>query len=223
MRRPGAAPLLLVSALALAAIPAAATESAAPPPAKDALGTGSCVIVDYTVKSGDGYTWYYCPSSRVFVRPGQRWITNFDTGVETRVLDQEKKVRTLPISVKQEQRRTENANQSAPTFEATGKTEVIAGITAEEYLVKLTLYDKPREVRQWIAKDLQTPGRDKALASDPDKETALKAPKGVFLRDDDRQATSVRKGEPPASVLEIPADYAKQHWSKEKNDWVDGE
>ena len=222
MRHPGAPLLFLVIALASAATPAAATETAAQP-STAATGDGSCVIVEYTSKAGPAYTWYYCPSLRVFVRSDQRWITNFDAGVETRVMDKDRKVRTLPLSVKYEQRRVETSRQSAPSFEATGKTEVIAGITAEEYLVKLTLDGQPREVRQWIAKDLPTPGRDKALAADPDKETALKAPRGVFLRDDDRQATSVRKGEPPDSVLAIPADYAKQHWSKDKNDWVDGE
>ena len=222
MRHLATALLLLVIAFASAATPVAATEPAAPPSA-GAPGDGSCVIVDYTAKVGPAYTWYYCPSLRVFVRDDQRWITNFDTGVETRVMDKDRKVRTLPLSVKYEQRRVETSRQSAPSFEATGKTEIIAGITAEEYLVKLTLDEKPREVRQWIAKDLPTPGRDKALASDPDKETALKAPRGVFLRDDTREAKSVRKGEPPESVLAIPADYAKQHWSKDKNDWVDGE
>jgi hypothetical protein len=219
---PPALRLLLASAFALAAIRAAAAEK--PAPAGDgAPVAGSCLIVDYAVKNGDGYTWYYCPTYRVFVRPGQRWITNFDTGIETRILEKDRKVRTLPISVKQEQRRAETANQSAPSFTATGKTEVIAGVPAEEYLVALTLGGNPREFRQWMAKDLPTPGRDKALASDPDRETALKAPRGVFLRDEERHATSVRKGEPPASVLAIPADYAKQHWSKEKDDWVDGE
>jgi len=221
MRHLGASRLLLVTVFALAATPAAATEGAAPP-STGALGDGSCVIIDYTSKGGKAYTWYYCPSLRIFVRADQRWITNFDTGIETRVMVTDRKVRTLPLSVKYEQRRTETARQSAPFFEATGKTEVIAGVTAEEYLVKLTIDGQPREVRQWLAKDLPTPGRDKALASDPDKETALKAPRGAFLRDDERQATSVRKGEPPESVLAIPADYAKQHWSKEKNDWVDG-
>jgi len=223
MRRPGAAPLLLVSALALAATPASATEGAAPPVTTDTLGTGSCLIVDYSVKTGDGYTWYYCPSSRVFVRPGQRWITDFDSGIETRVLDQEKKVRTIPLSVKLEQRRAEVARQSATSFEATGKTEVIAGVPAEEYLVKVTIEGQPSEVRQWVAKDLPTPGRDRVLAMDPDKDTASKAPQGAFLRDDARQATSVRKGEPPASILAIPADYAKQHWSTETKAWVDGQ
>jgi hypothetical protein len=220
MRHLGPPQLLLLTVIAFASS-AATTENPAPP-SNDVAGSGSCVIVEYTAKAAPGYTWYYCPEMRVFVRQDQRWITNFDTGIETRVIDKDRKVRTLPLSVKYEQRRAETAKQSAPSFEATGKTEVIAGVTAEEYLVKLTLDGKPREVHQWIAKDLPVPGRDKALASDPDKETALKAPRGVFLRDDDRQATSVRKGEPPESVLAIPADYAKQHWSKEKKDWVDG-
>jgi hypothetical protein len=221
MRHLGAPLLLLLSVVALATTRAAATESAAPP-ATSVPGEGSCIIVDYSPKVGAGYTWYYCPSSRVFVRPGQRWITNLDTGIETRVIEKDQKVRTLTLSEKYEQRRGEIARQSAPSFEPTGKTDVIAGVAAEEYLVKLTIDGQPMEVRQWIAKDLPPPGRDKVLASDPDKEKALKAPPGIFLRGDDRWATSVRKGEPPESVLAIPADYAKQHWSKEKNDWVDG-
>ena len=105
MRRPDALRLLLVSAFAVAASRAAAVE---PAPAGDgAPVAGSCLIVDYSVKAGDGYTWYYCPSFRVFVRPGQRWITNFDTGIETRVLEKDRKVRPMPISVKREQRRAE--------------------------------------------------------------------------------------------------------------------
>jgi hypothetical protein len=223
MRHRDTTRLLLVSAFALAATRAAAAENKTAPPANGAPGAGSCVIVDYTVKVGDGYTWYYCPSSRVLVRPGQRWITNFDTGIETRVMENDRKVRTLPLSVKQEQRRAETARQSAPSFTATGKTDVIAGVTAEEYLVKLTLDGQPREIHQWLAKDLPTPGRDKSIAWDPDKEASRNTPPGVFLRADDRDATSVRKGEPPASVLAIPADYQKQHWSTEKNGWVDGE
>jgi hypothetical protein len=225
MVHPGSTRLLLLSAFALAAATRAVATETAAPPSTGVQGDGSCVIVEYSsVKPGGaGYTWYYCPSMRVYVRPGQRWITNFDTGIETRVLEMDRKVRTLPLSVKYEQRRAENARQSGLSFAATGKTEVIAGVPAEEYLVKLTFDGKPREVRQWVAKELPTPGRDKALASDPDKETALKAPGGVFLRGPDAQATSVRKGEPPESVLAIPADYAKQHWSKEKDDWVDGQ
>jgi hypothetical protein len=201
---------------------AAAVEQAAPS-SKAAPAAGSCVIVDYAPKRGDGYTWYYCPSSRVFIRPGQRWLTNLDTGVETRVLEQERKVRTLPLSVKQEQQRAATGQASAPSFKATGKTDVIAGVTAEEYLVKVTLGGQPKELHQWFAKDLRTPGQDKSIAWNIDKATPRNVPPGVFLRDDDREATSVRKGEPPASALAIPADYEKQHWSKEKDGWVDGE
>jgi hypothetical protein len=213
---------ILVSTFVLAAARAPAVEKAAPP-SKDGSGTGSCVIVDYTPKTGEAYTWYYCPSSRIFIRPGHRWITNFDTGMETRVMDADRKVRTLPISVQHEQRRTETGQQSAPTFAATGKTEDIAGIPAEEYRVIVNVGGTPREIRQWFAKDLPTPGREKAMAAAPDKYAIRNNPAGVFLRDDDRAATSVRKGEPPASVLAIPADYTKEHWSTEKNGWVDGE
>jgi len=213
---------IVISTFALAATRAPAIEKAAPP-SNDASRTGSCVIVDYTPKKGDGYTWYYCPSSRIFIRPGHRWITNFDTGMEMRVMDADRKVRTLPISVQHEQRRTETGQQSAPSFTTTGKTDVIAGITAEEYLVTVTVGGTPRAIRQWFAKDLPTPGREKAMAAAPDKDATRNNPSGVFLRDDDREATSVRKGEPPASVLAIPADYAKQHWSTEKKGWVDGE
>jgi hypothetical protein len=222
MRRFDASRLLLVSAFALAATRAAAVENAAPP-GNGVPGSGSCLIVDYTPKHDAGYTWYYCPSSRVFIRPGQRWVTNLDNGVETRVLEQERKVRTLPLSVKQEQQRTATGQDSAPSFTATGKTDVVAGVTAEEYIVKVNFGGQPREVHQWFAKDLRAPGQDKAMAWAIDKDTTRKVPPGVFLRDDDRDATSIRKGEPPAAVLAIPADYEKQHWSKEKNGWVDGE
>jgi hypothetical protein len=214
--------LLLVSAFALAATPALAVEKPAPS-SKDGSGAGSCVIVDYAPKMGVAYTWYYCPSSRIFIRPGQRWITNFDTGMETRVIDADRKVRTLPISVQHEQRRAETGQKSAPTFKPTGNTEEIAGITAEEYQVIVNVGGDPKEIHQWFAKDLPTPGREKAMAAAPDKTAIRNNPSGVFLRDDDRTATSVRKGEPPASVLAIPTDYAKQHWSTEKNGWVDGE
>jgi len=224
MRRLDIPSLLLVSAFALAATRVTAAEKAAPP-AGGVPGSGSCVIVEYTVKSADpgSYTWYYCPSSRVFVRPDQRWITDFDTGIETRVMDKERKVRTLPISVKQEQRRADIDRRSALSMTATGKTEVIAGVTAEEYLVKFTYDGRPTELRQWFAKGLPTPGRDKSAASDIDKEMARVVPPGVLLRTDDREATSVRKGEPPAAALAIPADYEKQQWSAEKKGWVDGQ
>ncbi len=223
MRHRDTVRLLLASAFALAATHASATDNATPP--SDAtLGAGSCVIVEYQVKSGDpGYTWYYCPSSRVFIRPGQRWITNFDTGIETRVVDQDRKVQTLPLSAKREQQRAEMARRSAPSFTATGKTDVIAGVTADEYLLQLTYDGAPMEIHQWYAKDLPTPGREKSAAAELDKELPSNTPPGVFLRPNDREATSVHKGEPPASVLAIPADYQKQHWSTEKKDWVDGE
>jgi hypothetical protein len=221
MRRLDASRLLVVSVFALAATRAGAIEKAAPP-SNGVPGAGSCLIVDYAPKPGDPYTWYYCPSSRVFVRPGQRWIMNLDTGVETRVLEQERKVRTLPLGVKQAQQRATTGQDSAPSFTATGKTDVIAGVTAEEYLVKLTFGGQPREAHQWFAKDLRTPGQDKAMSWNIDKEKARNVPRGVFLRDDDREATSVRKGEPPKAVLAIPADYAKQRWSKWKDGWVDG-
>jgi hypothetical protein len=213
---------IVVGIFALAATRAPAVEKAGPP-SEDASGTGSCVIVDYTPKTGEAYTWYYCPSSRIFIRPGHRWITNFDTGTETRVMEADRKVRTLPISVQHEQRRTATGQQSAPSFATTGKTEVIAGIAAEEYLVTVTIGGTPREIHQWFAKDLPTPGREKAMAAAPDQYAIRNNPAGVFLRDDDREATSVRKGDPPASLLAIPADYAKEHWSTEKNGWVDGE
>jgi len=213
---------IVVGIFALAATRAPAVEKAAPP-SENALGTGSCVIVDYTPKTGDAYTWYYCPSSRIFIRPGQRWITNFDTGTETRVMEADRKVRTLPISVQHQQRRAETGQHNAPSFATTGKTEVIAGIAAEEYLVTVTMGGTPREIHQWFAKDLPTPGREKAMAAAPDKYAIRNNPAGVFLRDDDREATRVRKGDPLASVLAVPADYAKQHWSTEKNGWVDGE
>jgi hypothetical protein len=213
---------IVVGSLVLAATRTPAVEKAAPP-GKDASGTGSCVIVEYKSKTGDPYTWYYCPSSRVFIRPGQRWITNLDTGMETRVMDADRQVRTSAISVQHEQRRTDTGQQGPPSFTTTGRTDVIAGITAKEYLVKVTVSGRPREIRQWFAKDLPTPGRKKAMAAAPDKDKARNNPSGVFLRDDDREATSVRKGEPPASILAIPADYTKQHWSAEKKGWVDGE
>ena len=222
MRRRFAPRFIVVSIFALAPMRATAIEKAAPP-GNDVSGTGSCVIVDYTPKTGDAYTWYYCPSSRVFIRPGHRSITNFDTGMETQVVDADRKVRTLPISVQHAQRRTESGQQSAPSFTTTGKTAVIAGITAEEYLVTVSVAGAPRQIHQWFAKDLPTPGREKAMAAAPDKYAIRNNPTGVFLRDDDREATSVRKGEPPASSLAIPADYQKQHWSTEKNGWVDGE
>jgi len=213
---------MVVSAFALAATRAPAMEKAARP-GNDASGTGSCLIVEYKPQTGDPYTWYYCPSSRVFISPGDRRITNFDSGIETQVMDADRKVRTMPISVRHERRRTETGQQNAPSFTATGKTEVIAGIEAEEYLVKVKVSGMTREVRQWFAKDLPTPGREKAMAAAPDKDAARNNPPGVFLRDADREATNVRKGEPPASVLAIPADYTKQHWSAEKKDWVDGD
>ena len=222
MRHRSALRFIVVGIFAFAAMRANAIEKAAPP-GNGVSGTGSCVIVDYTPKTGDAYTWYYCPSSRVFIRPGQRSITNFDTGMETQVTDADRKVRTLPISVQHEQRRTAAGQHSAPSFTTTGKTAVISGIAAEEYLVTVTVSGAPREIRQWFAKDLPTPGREKAMAAAPDKYAIRNNPPGVFLRDDDREATSVRKGEPPASILAIPADYQKQHWSKEKNGWVDGE
>ena len=220
MRRRVTSKLLLACAFALAATRAAAAENATPP-GDGVPGTGSCLIVDYTPKAGDGYTWFYCPSSRVFVAPGQRWIMNLDTGVETRVLEQERKVRTLPLGVKQAQHRANTGQDSAPTFKATGKTDVIAGVTAEEYVVEFVFGGMPREMRQWFAKDLRTPGQDKAMKWTVDK-TKRDVPPGLFLRDDDRQATSVRKGEPSAELLAIPAKYRKQRWSTKKNDWVDG-
>ena len=213
---------MVVSTFALAATRAPAIEKAARP-GNDASGTSSCLIVEYKPQTGDPYTWYYCPSSRVFISPGDRRITNFDSGIETQVMDADRKVRTMPISVQHERRRTETGQQNAPSFTATGKTEVIAGIEAEEYLVKVKVSGMTREVRQWFAKDLPTPGREKAMAAAPDKDAARNNPPGVFLRDADREATNVRKGEPPASVLAIPADYTKQHWSAEKKDWVDGD
>jgi hypothetical protein len=213
---------VVLGIVALAATRAPAVDKSAPPSA-DAPGTGSCVIVDYTPKTGDAYTWYYCPSSRIFIRPGHRWITNLDAGTETRVMEADRKVRTLPISVQHEQRRAETGQQSAPSFASTGKTDVIAGIAAEEYLVTVTMGGATREIHQWFAKDLPTPGREKAIAAAPDKDAIRNNPAGVFLRDDNREATSVRKGDPPASLLAIPADYAKEHWSTEKNGWVDGE
>jgi hypothetical protein len=221
MRHRSALRFIVVGIFALAAMRATAIEKAAPP-GNDVSGTGSCVIVDYTPKTGDAYTWYYCPSSRVFIQPGHRSITNFDTGMVTQVMDADRKVRTLPISVQHEQRRTETGQQSAPSFTTTGKTDVIAGIAAEEYLVTVRVAGAPREIRQWFAKDLPTPGREKAMAAAPDKDATRNNPPGVFLRDEDREATSVRKGEPAASILAIPADYQKQHWSKKKNGWVDG-
>src|SRR5512147_1429189 len=112
MRHRSALRFIVVSVFALAAMRANAIEKTAPP-GNDVSGTGSCVIVDYTPKTGDAYTWYYCPSSRVFIRPGQRSITNFDTGMETQVTDADRKVRTLPISVQHEQRRTAAGQNSA--------------------------------------------------------------------------------------------------------------
>src|SRR5262249_6864126 len=119
MRHLGALRILLLTVVALAATQAVAVEKAAPPPG-DIPGKGSCLIVDYTPKRGDGYTWYYCPSSRVFVRPGQRWLIDLDKGVETRVLEEERKVRALPLSVKQEQQRAQTGQQSPPSFSSTG-------------------------------------------------------------------------------------------------------
>ena len=222
MRHLGSPQLLLLTVIAFAASSAAATENPAPP-SNDVAGSGSCVIVEYTAKAAPGYTWYYCPEMRVFVRQDQRWITNFDTGTETRVMEADRKVRTLPISVQHQQRRAETGQHNAPSFATTGKTEVIAGIAAEEYLVTVTMGGTPREIHQWFAKDLPTPGREKAMAAAPDKYAIRNNPAGVFLRDDDREATRIRKGDPSASVLAVPADYAKQHWSTEKNGWVDGE
>ena len=178
-----------------------------------------CVIVEYKNSKGGAYTWYYCPSSRIFVQPNERWITNFDTGIETRVLDKDRKVQKLPISVKQEWRRPELARRKSVSITPTGKTDVIAGVAAREYLFQFTYDAQQVEVGQWFATDMPVPGRDKAIASDIDTDLAPRIPPGIFLRSDGREATSVRRGTPPETVLQIPADYQKVHWSAEKNGW----
>jgi hypothetical protein len=207
--------------LTLGIVLAAAATCGAEPESKDAAATtGDCVIVDYKSSTGGTYTWYYCPSSRIFVKAEERRITDFDTGIETRVSNEDRKVRTLPLRVPQEARRADLRRRESASIAPTGKTDTIAGVRAVEYLFRFTYGGRSTESRSWFAADVPVPGRDKALATDADTELAPQRPSGVLLRAENAEATSVRRGTPPASVLAIPADYEKLRWSDEKRAFV---